>query len=845
MQNIGLKTCASTIAIAAFALAGAPAYAQDDTEKEQNFGDVIVVTAVAGSKKQLETSVSVTDVGADTIEAFTPRSEAEVLHLIPGIRAESTAGGGGNSNITVRGLPLASGGSKYVQLQEDGLPVVEYGDIAFGNNDYWLRYDWTVKSVQAVRGGSASTFASQAPGAVINYISKTGEEAGGRIGFTTGLGFDDKRLDFNYGSPVTETLRFHIGGYYRSGTGPRYVPYKALDGYQIKANVTKEFDDGNGYVRFYFKRLDDRAPTYHNAPFEVEVDDDGKITGYAPIPHGNETFDARKNTNFSTYNLSFPTVTPERTVEVGSPNRDGINVKVTRVGAEFHYDLGEVFSVDNKFHYTSQGGTFSAPFYGMNALTTAADLIGTTVNGETVASVKYANGLLAGTDLDSDAVISTTPNLYTRMNDMGHLANDMTLSATFDMAGGELTARAGYYHSRQNIKMDWHWNASYVESTGHNPAMVDLYDATGTALTDNGLSGYNNQWGGCCVRRYDLEYTGHAPYLALNYSGDRLDLDASVRFDTVLGDGYFYGTQAGGPEEYDVNSDGEISIAEENVYFVDISNPKLINYKIGYTSWSVGANYRITPDTAVFIRASKGYRANADRVVSDFGGAFFADGSLTNLGQAVVKNPVTQQELGIKHRGGIGDGTYGVFATFFRSQAKEYNYDLTTQEQTFQKYKTWGVELESQMQTGGFNLMANIVYMSSEISEDLISNNAGNTPRATPKLSWVVSPSYDFNLASVGLSWRGHSKTYPHDDNAISQKGVSVINAFLKAEPIEGLELTLSANNLFNAWDQAGRLDEASVTQLQTTGALFGVPYAATNRVGLGRSFSASIAYKF
>ena len=137
--------------------------------------NTVVVTGVSGGKSKMRSSISVTEIDQQQIADFGPRSEAEVLHLIPGIRAESSAGPGGNSNITVRGLPIASGGSKYVQLQEDGLPVVEFGDMNCANNDYWLRYDANIARIETVRGGSASTFASHAPGAIINFLSKTGE----------------------------------------------------------------------------------------------------------------------------------------------------------------------------------------------------------------------------------------------------------------------------------------------------------------------------------------------------------------------------------------------------------------------------------------------------------------------------------------------------------------------------------------------------------------------------------------------------------------------------------------------------------------------------------------------
>ncbi|MGC6766924.1 TonB-dependent receptor plug domain-containing protein, partial [Escherichia coli] len=81
--------------------------------------------------------------------------------------------GEGNANYTVRGLPLAAGGSKYMQFQEDGLPVLEFGDIFNVAVDVYMRPDFNVAAIESIRGGSGSTFSSNAPGGLINLISKT------------------------------------------------------------------------------------------------------------------------------------------------------------------------------------------------------------------------------------------------------------------------------------------------------------------------------------------------------------------------------------------------------------------------------------------------------------------------------------------------------------------------------------------------------------------------------------------------------------------------------------------------------------------------------------------------
>ncbi|MDB4170483.1 TonB-dependent receptor, partial [Polaribacter sp.] len=225
--------------------------------------DEIIVTGVVNPRSKLESSVSVSTVGVQQIAQASPRSAGELFRSIPGIRAESS-GGEGNANFNVRGVPVSSGGSRYLQLQEDGLPIMLFGDTSFGNADNFLRIDYNVGRVEAIRGGSASTQTSNGPAGIINMISKTGSVQGGTIGSTYGLDFQTSRLDFEYGTPISEGLYYHIGGFMRVGEGPRKIGYQGNKGGQVKANITKEFK--NGYVRTYFKFLNDNSVMYMPMP---------------------------------------------------------------------------------------------------------------------------------------------------------------------------------------------------------------------------------------------------------------------------------------------------------------------------------------------------------------------------------------------------------------------------------------------------------------------------------------------------------------------------------------------------------------------------------------------------
>lgn len=176
-------------------------------------------------------------------------------------------GGEGNANITIRGIPVASGGAKFLQIHEDGLPLMQFGDVAFGNADIFVRADQTISRIEAIRGGSSSTIASNSPAGIINFISKNGKTEGGSLMQSFGVDFDNHRTDFEYGSPIGNGLFFHVGCFYRQGEGPRNAGYTANVGGEIKANITKEFE--KGFVRLYLKHLNDWAIGYLPMPVRV------------------------------------------------------------------------------------------------------------------------------------------------------------------------------------------------------------------------------------------------------------------------------------------------------------------------------------------------------------------------------------------------------------------------------------------------------------------------------------------------------------------------------------------------------------------------------------------------
>jgi outer membrane cobalamin receptor len=119
----------------------------------------------------------------------------------------------------------------------------------------------TDERIEAIRGGTASTLASQAIGAVLNHISFTGRNDGGYVELEKGANYDFTKANFRFGSSVNDTTYYNIGGYYDIGKGIEHAAYNVSDSYAIKGNITKELADDKGYVRLLFKAADTQEPS--------------------------------------------------------------------------------------------------------------------------------------------------------------------------------------------------------------------------------------------------------------------------------------------------------------------------------------------------------------------------------------------------------------------------------------------------------------------------------------------------------------------------------------------------------------------------------------------------------
>ncbi|HLP01157.1 MAG TPA: TonB-dependent receptor [Opitutaceae bacterium] len=816
----------------------APASAEAEpvaTTDDIMYLDDFVVTAVAepGTTTKMKTSVSVSSLNLSNIELLAPRNSSEIFRNLPALRAEATAGDS-NTNMTARGLPLSTGGSQYVQLQEDGVPVLQFGDIAFATADTFMRADRSLDFIEFVRGGSASTYATSAPGGVINMISKTGDVAGGSAGVTRGLDFGTTRMDFSYGGPATDNINYHVAGFYRTGEGSRRTGFNGANGGQLKLNLTRKFDAG--HLRFFVKVLDDTSSTYMPMPTKVEgTAEDPKYKSFS-------SFDILRDTQYTPYLTRDVTLDSDGN-RVSSDVTKGVQAKSISVGAELNFKLPGEWVLSDRVNYAANNGRFVAPF---PAEVASAQSLAESIGGAG-ATLWYATGPNKGQQITSPATLRgngllTRIHMFnTSLNDMGNANNNLRLNKRFELGETrKINLGLGYYIAHQNIDQDWNWN-SYLAEVGRDANLIDVRSApaegqpasTGALVTENGQIAYGVPAWGWFARRYDLKYDIDAPYVNLGYVSSSWSVDASVRRENGKVRGAKYDstpTRAA----LDMNNDGVISAIESlGVQAINTTPSPIVRYSYGYTSYSTGVNYSLNDDTSFFARYSKGFAVRADRLVD--AGNVLADGSLANKDSAF--NTTKQAEIGAKYRTSkLLPGTLSLNATVFSAKTDEANSEAAVGGSPLivRSYDSKGVELEGAYSLRGFELRGSVTWTDAEITGGNDPTVIGNRPRRQAALIYTLSPSYTIGRFSLGSSVVGTTKAYTQDNNVLAMPAYFYVNGFCNVVVAKGLSVSLNVNNLFNAVG----ISEAEEGTLPTNGIVRarGIP---------GRTTSVSVNYTF
>ncbi|MFN2432006.1 MAG: TonB-dependent receptor [Gemmatimonadota bacterium] len=733
---IGYRTETETVTVAT----GEQASEDVDLEPDILNMEAVVTTGTRAPRVKLETSTAVTNLSEDDIEQAAPRSTADLLKTVPGFYVESSGGEVGG-NLFARGLP-ADGSFRYVALLEEGMPVYDSTELFFVNADILVRVDENVQQVEAVRGGSASLFSSNAPGGLVNFISKTGgPEHSGTVevkGGTDGLG----RAGANVNGPLGESWRYSVGGFFRLDDGVRSPGFTASEGGQIKANVTRAFD--RGYLRIFGKYLNDSNIFFLPLPLQNPTDpdfvpgfpDDGTLTteegvdNLVPLPGGGQ----------------------QRLPLDDGQRQDGGSAIV-----DFGFDLGGGWRIENTARYMDVDHSWNAivPFELRDADEFAQGFVEDTPGGAS-ADLLFTNVLEGGArqpfDTGNDLLLLAGQWLVEKP--LSNISDQLQLRRAFGRHDVTVGTYVGYYEAENR----WFFN-DVLTDVRDEPHFVDLQirDAAGNVIrrvTNDGFRQYLPLYvnGDGNVTHYSF-FAGDQ--IAVT---DRLDLDLGVRFEHDS-----FEQRVENTSSFDVPGGTDAHTG------LNFGTGTFRTLEDDFDEWAVsaGANYRLSEQAAVYARGGRGYKMP---ILDQF--LFAADDANLQAEQLV------QAEAGLK----VASPRVGLSAVAYWLQLKDFptqdaQVDPVTGETEFVttfagEARTIGAEVEAVVAPADpLRLNATVTLQDPEFTEFGEGQGAedlsGNRVRRIPQVLLDLGAAYSLAELTLRGDWRYVDDRFSNNSNTI------------------------------------------------------------------------------
>ncbi len=652
------------------AFAQAPATGPDVKPEATDSSQLVIVTGTGKGTLKKDSTFTINTITDAEIRRLAPISTADLLQNVPGIYAEGSTAGEASNNITVRGLPV-TGGYRYAPQLIDGLPWFEEPEVQFMNNDVAVRHDLMTKRVEVVKGGTGGILYSNGLGATINHITRIGGqvfEGGYKVEIAD---YNFLRNDFFVAGPLSKNLTFALGGFYRTSDGIRDTGYTADRGGQLRGNLVYRTDDDRTEIQLHALKINDRTAFFQNLPFQVPGFSQSGTPANPTRVRMNEVWpigiDFKRGTVGSPFNR-ISTMLGEygqRKVDMADGIHPDFGIYTLKLSHEF--DSGWTF--DAGLRTTSGTSGFTAMFTG-NDTTTASRFNNARYQNDVVnpalgqalalasnpAMSPFAYAKLAGffnipanpatafAGISRDQLVSQYAKtqgvgaFYTdsgaRVADSAYLdfllpfvatteakssSADFKLGKSFTLAGKHSVTLGGYattYSAKQNFQASLLVSTIEEKSRLVNLRGVDAAgNAVGPSLTLDGaiLPGFFGYVSDSTVRGQALYLHDHWETL-----DKRLKLDFGVRHQTQKASVVrFDRSQAADLTPASVAPGSAGDTTADNEVFLP-GAPRYLNTSLRGTGWSLGGNYSIRPNVAVYGLVSSSFRLPSLEDLNEF-----------------------------------------------------------------------------------------------------------------------------------------------------------------------------------------------------------------------------------
>lgn len=826
-----MKSLLITTSLAAMLCAGAtPALAQDQSPADNAVDtqggnlDDIIVTGRAGTdvRTKAETSYSVTNISEENLRLQAPTSVTEALKSVPGFWVEAS-GGEASGNVRARGVPVDGFGS--VQLLEDGIPVQHDPALGYLNADQAFRIDETIERIEVVRGGPASLFYSNAPAGAINFIPrKVGGRAEGLVKVT--LGADSLyRADFWIGAPIGD-WKVAVGGFYRSEGGVRDPGFTANKGGQIRATVSREWENAKFSVDV--KRVDDIVAFYTGIPMRTYPDGDIRAVpgfdGHKGTVAGPETAHIKmRQGDGSIYDFD---------------NTVGTQIKRTQITTNFEIEPMDGWKISNTSRYndttTRRNGVYPNSLQSAASLLTANAGLLAQAPGATALQLRYTNGgQVFDTANQNGNGLIINGGLRGITMPVKEFMSDTRIAHRFEMGSTTHDITFGYYFATIDQYFS-RYSSTALLDVQDDARLLSLVavNAAGNVVRSfsdtNGIYKYGYEW-----EDAHGEQTTHALYLADEWQiTPKFRLDGGVRWESMNARG-------------SVGLKQTVNLGTPSTSSIITGSGLTANYDrtFKHATATAGANYQFTDRAGMFARYTYANRMPG----------------LGNYITSPTATPITQTmhlgEVGLKYNSQVFD----VYATGFWTKYNNvgftnYRFDINTgasrTEALFADTQTFGVELEGTVRPARFFDMSATLTLQDPKYKGLVYTDSaqrvndydGNRLIRVPTVSVRVVPAVNLldDRLRIQAAYEYQGPRFVDTANSVRLPGYSAINLSARAQLTESLSLFGYVDNLTNSLGLTEGNPRAGEVQNADAGANTFIA-----RPLIGRNFRAALMYKF
>jgi outer membrane receptor protein involved in Fe transport len=772
----------SKIIMMALATSASTAWAAEEIKKEKDDTEIIIVTGSSVKRTEANTPAKTTLFNNEDISRRGFTSQADILMSVPGIKVE---GGGGEvaTNAFVRGLP--SGGQfQFTPLNYDGMPSFQSG-MSSSAQDVYFRPDIGIERVEFVGGGVSNLFGPGSVAGIINYISKTGSDVPEST-VQVELAEDGRmRTDFFTGGALSsdENLYYAMSGYYRHDEGPLDTGL-ATEGYQLRGNILKEFN--NGFLKVSGQLINDSVQFF--LPLPLDGGSRERLTGN----DGETVYVAQ---TVAAAELSYPTSTGK----YESTIRDGVSTEGGSLAVHFEKELTNTWTLTGKAKAADYIHTFNLFLDGDGVANSPEPQDGYAANpshgfgGESLTDLYGTANYTwseTGNALPDDYLLFGN-RLLDRQRDGSFYSTEFNLTGALQGSTFDHTVNIGtfFIHAEQ---MDYNIISSYLAdfSNGKNARLVDLSftDDQGNEVqySKNGVVGP-----GTSYTNKRLTSDRVAIYVTDQMENDTWAIDLGVRVEQATGT-----QKSEGSEFVTVSNDPGLA---PNLQVNKAGNGQFTYGEVSTTeaAFSAAVLYKMDDKNLnIYANASQGYFFPQLRSIK-----FDTNGEP----QSYEGEDITLASIGFKY---FPDDLYIDASLFMANLDNRRNVDfvndgsgglketvttLSTATQGAEVIARWNISDE-------FTVDGNVTYQNAEFSEGA---NDGLEPARQPEFSGNLGLAYDNGFLDARLAVSYFGDNFANNSNTVELDSHSIatfdVGYTWEISNDEQIRLGLGVFNAFNS----------------------------------------------